>query len=54
MSAELEEEKEEGAKEVSDDDDDSVMVLGFRIIFGADFSWVFSMFGEFLKIWAVQ
>ena len=38
MSAELEEEKEEGAKVVSEDDDDSVMVLGFRIILGADFS----------------
>ena len=41
MSAELdEEEKEEGEKEeeVSEDDEDSVMVLGFRIILGADFS----------------
>jgi len=41
MSAELdEEEKEEGEKEeeVSEDDEDSVMVLGFRIILGVDFS----------------
>ena len=48
MSAELdEEEKEEGEKEeeVSEDDEDSVMVRGFRIILGADFSWVASIFG---------
>jgi len=39
MSAELDKEKEEdGAKELSEDDDDSVMVLGFLIILGADFS----------------
>jgi len=41
MSAELveeEKEKEEEEKEVSEEDEDSVMVRGFRIILGADFS----------------
>ena len=48
MSAEVDEEKEEGEKEVSEEVEDSVMVLGFLIILGADFSWEFSIFG-FLK-----
>ena len=46
MSAEVDEEKEEGEKEVSEEVEDSVMVLGFLIILGADFSWEFSIFGS--------
>ena len=46
MSAEVDEEKEEGEKEVSEEVEDSVMVLGFLIILGTDFSWEFSIFGS--------
>ena len=46
MSAEVDEEKEEGEKEVSEEVEDSVMVLGFLIILGADFTWELSIFGS--------
>ena len=50
MSAEVDEEKEEGEKEVSEEVEDSVMVLGFLIILGADFSWEFSILGSLKTI----
>ena len=46
MSAEVDEEKEEGEKEASEEVEDSVIVLGFLIILGTEFSWEFSIFGS--------